>query len=196
MYHRNSWWTTALVVSLYLLPGLGSTARAGDKYQVDPVHSSVVFRVKHMGVGYTYGRFNEVTGTFVIDEQNPAGTTLDIQVKADSLDTNNAKRDEHLKGPDFFNVKEFTTLAFKSRSVRLVKEHTYEVTGDLTLHGVTKPLTVQLDHVGTAQDPRSGVRSGMEGSFTVKRSDFGMGFMVPAIGDDVWILVGLEGVKQ
>jgi polyisoprenoid-binding protein YceI len=179
-----------------LAPGLISTARAADTYQIDSVHSCVVFRVKHMAVGYSVGRFNDTAGTVVVDEQNMAATTMNIQIKVDSIDTANAMRDKHLKGPDFFDVEKFPTASFVSKSVKPVKEQTYEVTGDLTIHGVTRPVTLMMDRVGAGKDPKGMMRTGFEGSITIKRSEFGMKNMLPGIGDDVWLLIGFEAVKQ
>src|SRR5947209_1273931 len=152
----------AVLLTLSSLPGLSSPAAAADTYQLDPTHASVFFRVKHLGVSYCYGRFNDLAGSLVLDEQNPANNSLQVQVKADTVDTNNAKRDQHLKGPDFFNVREFPVISFKSRQVKPVSPQAYEVTGDLTLHGVTRTITVQLQRVGSGRDPRGGYRTGFE----------------------------------
>jgi polyisoprenoid-binding protein YceI len=179
-----------------VLAGLSAPARAADNYQLDGVHSAIFFRVKHFGVGYCYGRFNDISGSVTLDEQNPAACALEIRARAESIDTNNAKRDQHLKGPDFFNAREFPVITFKSKQVKLTRPQTYEVTGDLTLHGVTRAVTIQLQRVGAGKDPRGTYRTGFETSFTVKRSDFGMKFMSGGIGDEVWLLVGFEAVRQ
>jgi polyisoprenoid-binding protein YceI len=181
----------ALMLSACPLCGL-----AADTYQVDAVHSSVVFRIKHLGVGYIYGRFNDISGMVVLDDKNPGDSTFQFQVKADSVDTNNPKRDGHLKSPDFLNAKEFPTISFKSKEVKLLKASTYEVTGDMILHGVTKPLTVKLQQVGTGKDPFGKYRTGFECNVTIKRGDFGMRFMPEAVGDDVWLLVGFEAIRE
>jgi polyisoprenoid-binding protein YceI len=119
-----------------------------------------------------------------------------MEVKIDSIDTANGDRDKHLKGPDFFNAKEFPTMAFKAKSMKAADEKTYEVTGDLTIHGVTKEVTVKLERLGTGKDPRSGKpRTGWETTFRINRSDFGMKFGIPAIGDEVLITVAVEGVQ-
>jgi polyisoprenoid-binding protein YceI len=195
MTRRTALTTSAFLATVCLLPALPVRA-AAEEYKVDPIHSSIIFRVKHLGVGYIYGRFNDMAGTVALDEKAPAGLTLDIQVKADELDTNNGKRDKHLRGPDFFNTKEFPTISFKSKQVKLIKEHKYEVTGDLTLHGVTKQVTVELRHVGAGKDPFGMQRTGFETYFSIRRSDFGMNFMPQAIGDDVWLMVGFEAVRK
>jgi polyisoprenoid-binding protein YceI len=179
--------------AVLLLP---ASARAADQYKIDGIHSAVVFRIKHLNVGYAYGRFNDIAGVVVIDEQNPAGCAFDIQVKSDSIDTANAKRDGHLRSTDFLNTKEFPTISFKSKEVKLAKANTYEVTGDLTFHGVTKPLTIQLQRVGSGADPFGGYRTGFETNFTIRRSEFGMSGMQNALSDDIWLLVSFEAVKQ
>lgn len=185
--------------SLLCLLLLGAAAKCGaaDTYQVDPAHSFVMFRVKHMGIGYAYGRFDDLSGAFMFDSSNPSGLTFDLQVKADSVDSGNAKRDQHLKGPDFFNVKEYPTISFKSTSVRRAGEKSFDVSGDLTLHGVTRPVTVRLDWVGSGKDPWGGYRTGFDGSFIIRRSDFGMKFGLDGgLSDEVQITVAFEGVKK
>lgn len=165
-------------------------------YKVDPIHSGVTFRVKHLGVGYIHGRFDKLGGTFTFDDKNSADMTFEMQVPADSIDTNNAGRDRHLRGPDFFNVKEFPAIAFKSTEVKPAGENTYDVAGDLTMHGVTKPIHAKIEHVGTGKDPRGGVRCGFEATFTINRSDFEMKNMLQGIGDEIRVIVAFEGVPQ
>lgn len=169
-----------------------SQARAAETYLADPVHSSVVFRVKHMNTSYAWGRFNDLTGSFTLD---PAQGKLQFQVKAASVDTGNAKRDQHLKGPDFFNAVQFPTIAFTSKSV-VKSGNVYEVSGDLTLHGVTRPISFRLTPTGTNKGPTGADIAGIETNFTIKQSNFGITKMAAAIGDDVWVNVSVEGVKQ
>lgn len=191
---RNLYFVVGFVLGVVLTQAAAPAARA-DTYKVDPIHSSILFRVKHLGVGYIYGRFNDCGGTFTFDEKNPAGSSFAVEVKATTLDTNNAARDLHLKGPDFFNVKEFPTIAFKSTQVKQLDGQNYEAAGNLTLLGVTKPVTVKLERVGSGKDPRGTFRTGFESIFTIKRADFGMKFMSGAIGDEVRIIVAIEGTK-
>jgi polyisoprenoid-binding protein YceI len=166
--------------------------RAADAYKLDPVHSTVIFRVNHLGTSWVYGRFDEVSGTFTVDEKAPE---FDITVNADSVDTNNKQRDTHLKSADFFSVKEFPTLTFKSTSATSTGDKKFDVTGDLTLHGVTKSITVPMEFVGAA-DTKAGPRAGYEAHLTVKRSDYGMDKMVGMVGDEIHVTVSFEGVKQ
>lgn len=186
----------SLVAGLCTLAALPSAAPAADKYGIDTVHSAVVYRVKHLNVGYAYGRFNDLGGSVDLDEQNPGACAFHLQIKADSIDTANSKRDGHLKGPDFLNVKEFPTISFKSTQVKLAKEKVYEVTGDLTLHGVTKSITVMVQHVGAGKDPFSGgQRTGFESNFRIRRSEFAMTGLQGPVGDEVDLLVSFEAVK-
>src|SRR5437868_12113067 len=99
---------------------------AADSYEIDPVHSMLVFRIKHMDVGMIYGRFNGPTGKFTFDEQNPSASSFQAQVKAADFDTGNEKRDQHVRGPDFFNAREFPTISFKSTSVKAGESGRYE----------------------------------------------------------------------
>jgi len=171
-----------------------SAVRADD-YALDPMHAAVTFKISHLGLSWTYGRFKELSGSFTVDAANPAASKFEITAKAGSVDTDNAKRDEHLRSPDFFNVKQYPSLSFKSTAVKAVQGG-YEVTGDLTLHGVTKPVTVTLVGGRTAEFPKGIQRTGYSTEFKVKRSEFGMDKMLEAIGDEVLIAVSVEGTKK
>lgn len=166
-----------------------------ESFQIDPVHSKALFRVHHLGAGMFYGRFNDVSGTINFDSSGDVGPDFDVVVDVNSVDTGNEKLDGHLKSPDFFNAKEHPKLTFKSKSSKKVKDKTYEVTGDLTINGVTKPLTAQVEWMGTSEKGM-GKRCGFETIFQVKRSDFGMKYMLDngGLGDDVRIIVSLEGM--
>ncbi len=173
-----------------------STRSAADGlFSVDNVHSTVLFRVSHLGVSQSYGRFNEIDGGFLINPDSPESSSINITVKTTSVDTANGKRDDHLRSPDFFNAAQFPVTSFKSTAFKKVGDKRYEVTGDLTLHGVTKSITVPLEHVGTAETQR-GVKAGFECMFDIKRADYGMNYMPGALGDDVRIIVSIEGDKK
>jgi polyisoprenoid-binding protein YceI len=172
-----------------------SPARAGETYQADPVHSSIVFRVKHANTAYFWGRFNDIAGNFTLDSSDPGTVALQFQVKTASVDTANPNRDQHLKGPDFFNATQFPTISFKSKSAA-VSGKGYEVQGDLTLHGVTKPVTVHLTPTGTGKGPTGKAIGGIEANFTIKQSEFGITKMASMIGDSVWVNVSVEGIRN
>ncbi|HVR76713.1 MAG TPA: YceI family protein [Planctomycetota bacterium] len=171
---------------------LALPARAAETHQIDTVHSAVLFKVKHLEVGYSYGRFNDISGTIVLDDADPAKSTAEITIKAESIDTANAKRDTHLKSPDFFNVKQFPLITFKSKKVKKGADGKLEAEGALTLHGVTKDVTLLVERVGSAKDPRGGAKTGFHTVLKLKRSDFGMKFMVGPLGDEVEVTISLE----
>jgi polyisoprenoid-binding protein YceI len=156
---------------------------------VDAVHSSVLFRIKHMNTSYCWGRFNDIQGTTNLDGAEPS---LDVTLVVDSVDTANAKRDEHLEGPDFFSAKQFPTITFKSTKVTKVDDANYNVEGNLTLHGVSKPIAIKLERTGTARSPMTGKITGYATEFKIKRSDYGMKLMIGPLGDEVLVVVCLE----
>lgn len=175
---------------------LGATARAADSYSVDPVHSSVSFGISHAGISDIHGRFNDFSGTFVIDKDDPSKSSFALDIKVASVDTNNEKRDEHLRAPDYFNAKQFPTLSFKSTKVKAT-DAGFDVTGDLTLHGVTKPVTMKLKGGHKVVEfPKGTSRVGVTSAVTIKRSEFDMTTALEALGDDVHIIVGLEAAKK
>jgi polyisoprenoid-binding protein YceI len=148
-----------------------------------------------MNTAYFWGRFNNISGSFTLDEANPAASQFEFQVKVDSVDTGSTKRDTHLKSPDFFNSVQFPVIAFKSQSVKKTGNG-YEVTGDLTLHGVTKPISVHVIPSGNGKGPSGRPIAGIEATLNLKRSDFGMTNMIGMIGDDVLVNVGVEGSRK
>jgi polyisoprenoid-binding protein YceI len=179
----------ASLAALVLVCTAAPVARAAD-YQVDPIHSVIVFRIKHMNVGVFYGRFNGPTGAFSFDEQNPSKSSFQAEVRAANFDSGFEKRDQHVRGPDFFNAKEFPTITFKSTSVEGAGSNRYKVNGQLTMHGVTKPVTMTLEKIGSSAD-----RIGFEGTMEVKRSDFGIKG-VQGVGDEVRLTIAFEGAKK
>ena len=183
------------VILIAILSSLGLTAYGGDTFKVDPVHSSVVFSIKHSGITDFYGNFKQISGTVTFDATDPSKSSVELTVPIEGVDTRNEKRDQHLKSPDFFNAAQFPTISFKSNKIEAAGD-TYKISGDLTLHGVTKPLTAQFKKGAESKGQKGEVRSGGEARFTIKRSDYDMKFMVGPLGDDVNIILSLEGAKQ
>jgi polyisoprenoid-binding protein YceI len=177
-----------------LVVAAAAPARAAEEYALDPAHAAVSFKISHLGLSWTHGRFNDVSGAFTIDA-NPAACAFSLTLKADSIDTANAKRDEHLKSPDFFNTKQFPTITFKSTSVRPIKDG-YAVTGDLTLHGVTKAVTFSLVGGRNAEFPKGVQRTGFSTELVVKRSEFGIEKFAEAVGNEVHISISFEGTRK
>jgi polyisoprenoid-binding protein YceI len=178
-----------------LVAACGSAARAADAYTVDPVHSSISFKISHVGISFIHGRFNDFSGTFTIDKDDPSKSSFALSVKVESVDTNNQKRDEHLRNADYFNAKQFPAMTFQSTSVKVVKGG-YEATGDLTLHGVKKPVTLTLEGGDkTVEFPKGMQRIGFVTNLVIKRSDYDMKTSLDALGDDVHIDIGVEAAK-
>ena len=118
-----------------------------DTFKIDPGHSSIVFSVTNLGVSSFYGRFNDVSGTIILDKANPSKSSFGLAIPVESIDTHNERRDQHLRSPDFFNVKQFPVMTFKSTNVKGSGDW-FVVTGDFALHGVTKPVTTEVKIVG------------------------------------------------
>lgn len=162
-------------------------------WKVDDVHSMALFRVQHMGAGMFWGRFDDVSGTVTTSGAGPDSLAFDITIDPASVSSGNEKLNGHLKSPDFFSVKEFPTMKFKSTSASRGADGMWTVAGDLTMHGVTKPITAKVEMTGMSKG-RGGDSAGFEATFTVDRSQFGMNYGVEkgAIGKDVRVIVGIE----
>ncbi len=167
----------------------------GQSYKIDPAHCAVNFRISHLGISYVTGRFNAVQGEFTIDTNDAAKSHFSVTIQAESIDTGNKQRDDHLRSPDFLNARQFPVVRFQSTQVTKTDKG-YEVTGDFTLHGQTKSITFELEDGGTAEFPPGVHRMGLTTSLKIKRSDFGMDGMLQAIGDDVFIFISFEGIRQ
>lgn len=186
-----------LLLSLAAATSVAGFVQAADVvYEIDPVHTTVLLKVKHLGVADAYGRFNEVAGEVRHNEAEPAKSSITFTVKAASIDTNNADRDKHLRGPDFFNAGEFSDLSFVSTKVAKKSDNIYEVTGDFTVRGKTLPVTFDFALGGTGKNIQQKDIFGGSAEFTVKRSAFGIDYLPQALGDDVTVIISLEGVKQ
>jgi polyisoprenoid-binding protein YceI len=174
--------------------GFASSASAADTYTLDPFHSSMTFMIQHLGISFVHGRFNEFSGTFTIDQDKPEKSSFEITIKAESIDTNVKKRDEHLRSTDFFDVKKFPEMTFKSTKVEAIKDG-FKVSGDFTMHGVTKSITFDLKG-GKTIDVKGQKKTGFATAFILRRNDFGITFLPDGIANDVNIFIGFEGVKK
>jgi polyisoprenoid-binding protein YceI len=184
---------TAMAALAFALPV--GIAQGADKYTIDPAHADVSFKIGHLGLSRIMGRFNEISGTFTIDPSNPAGSNFNVTIPVKSIDTNQKQRDQHLLTPDFFDEASFPTMTFVSSEVRPV-DGGLEVSGNITLHGVTRPLKVVLKGGGSAEFPPGVQRTGYTTDFVIKRSDFGMTNFAGVVGDEVAISISFEGIKE
>ena len=184
----------SLMFTLSLI-GSSRVALAADEYAYDLVHSSVSFKARHLDISWIHGRFNAVDGKFSLDREDPSKSTFQLTIKADSVDTGNPARDEHLRQPDYFDTKQFPTIEFQSTSVKAI-EGGYEVTGDFTMHGTVKPITFRLMG-GKEITSRDVKRVGFSTELKLKRSDFGFDKnAIGPIGDEAIIIIDCEGMRK
>jgi len=185
-----------LALSVDLRPTAAEPILAPETFEVDGVHSAMVFRIRYADISSFFGRFNQISGTFAVDESDLTSAKFDLRVKAASVDSGNEKRDAHLTSPDFFSAKEFPEMSFVSKSTKVLEGRQLAVTGDLTLRGVTKSVTATVTYGGQAKGGRGGLRAGFDGKLTINREDFGITFGKGQLGEEVTIEMGLTGVKS
>lgn len=190
---------TGFVVFLLGVPMLA----LGATYQIDPDHSSFQFKVRHMTVSNVTGEFKKVKGIASTDENDLTGLKVEVALDAASVNTDHAKRDDHLKGGDFLDVARYPTITFVSKKVVKVGENRLKVVGDLTLHGVTREVTVDVDGpTPEVKDPGGNIRRGATGTLKINRKDFGVAWHKTldngglVVGDDVNITVEVELVRK
>ncbi len=186
---------SSIAAAALLIASAAHAAPAGT-YKIDPVHSVAYFEVGHAGgISRFMGRFNDMSGELVVD--TPEKSKIKVDVKVDSVDTRSEGLDKHLKSPDFFNAVQFPMLSFASSAVALNGSGEGTVAGNLTLHGVTKPVTFKLKETGAGPGPKGDARVGYSASTTIKRSDFGIAYGIPkAATDEVDLRINIEAIKQ
>ncbi len=186
----------ALVVAAGL-SGAAFSAQAAESYKLDPTHTSVIFIVNHLGFSNYQGRFGGVSGELTLDRENPAGSAAIINIDLTQVDSGVEALDNHMKTADFLDVENHPTATFKSTSVELMGEDSAKITGDLTLLGQTKPLVLEVSLTGQGNHPMTGDQVvGFAADGVVTRSDYGMNFLVPGVGDDVTLQISSEFVLQ
>ena len=169
---------------------------------VDPVHSQVIFAVRHMMVTTVKGQFKVISGTVNIDETNPANSWVEAQADVASIDTREANRDGHLRSPDFFDAENHPTIIFKSTKVEHVSGSDYKVTGDLTIRGVTKSAVFNVEYAGQGKDAYGGQRAGIAATTKINRKDWGLTWNAVletggvAVSEEVKIEIDLSLVPQ
>jgi len=178
-----------------------TTIAPATTFAIDKAHSEITFQVRHL-ITKVRGRFADFEGTVTFDEAHPERSSAALTINAASIDTSAADRDAHLRSGDFFAVDQFPTLTFKSRRVARTGKDTFDVVGDLTIHGVTKEVTLPATYLGIAKDPWGNSRAGFESELTLNRKDFGLtwnaaletgGFLV---GDDVKVGFSVQAIAK
>ncbi len=185
------------LLALLVTGSLPLAAHAADSYTIDPAHTYPHFSVSHLGFSTMQGRFDASSGKVTLDAAAKKGT-VEFSIEAASINTGHAKRDDHLRTPDFFNVAEFPTLTFKSTAMKFKGDKPKTVEGNLTMLGVTKPVKLEVNsfNCGThPMDPKKFV-CGADASTEIKRSDFGMKYGVPAVGDNIKLVFEIEAVRD
>jgi polyisoprenoid-binding protein YceI len=189
------------LAALLIIALAAPTVRAADVYDLDQSHFSIVFSVSHMNMSYTYGVFRQAQARVTLDHENPSATQFQMTINAESIDTNNDGRDKHLKGPDFFDAATYPAITFQSTTVVPVSEPkriVYQVTGNLTMHGVTRQVTLPIELLGQGPGPDGKPHAGFLTQTELKRSDFGMTKFLEnnMVGDPIGITVSFEGIQQ
>lgn len=188
-----------------LLLALGMTAAAtlaplsqAATYDIDTkgAHAFVQFKIKHLGYSWLLGRFNTFDGQFEYDASAPEKSSIAVEIETASIDSNHAERDKHLKGSDFLNVSKFPTSSFKSTGFKSTGEGEGIISGDFTLHGVTKNISFPVTLVGEGKDPWGGYRAGFEGKTTLRLSDYGITYNLGPASTHVEIELHVEGIRQ
>jgi len=183
-------------LAFLLAVSLPLAAHAGDSYTVDPAHTFPHFTINHLGFSTMHGRFDKTSGKITLDRAAKTGS-VDIAIESASVSTGFAKRDEHLKSPDFFNAAEFPSITYKSSSMKFKGDAPVSVEGTLTLLGVSKPVTLTLTEFKCGDNPMSKKpECGAGATAQIKRSDFGMKFGLPGVGDDIKLEFEIEAYKD
>lgn len=175
-----------------------SAQAAPERYVIDTegAHAFIQFRVKHLGYSWLYGRFNDFGGTFTYDPEDPSNSAIEVEIEMASLDSNHAERDKHLRGSDFLDVSKYPKATFKSTSYKETGFDKSVLEGELTLKGITKPITIEVDRIGNGPDPWGGYRRGFEGRTEFALKDFGIDYNLGPASRKVEMILTVEGIRQ
>lgn len=183
---------TAALILITASAAQAATFRIDDK----GAHAFVQFRIKHLGYSWLYGRFNDFEGQFQFDENNPDAASVEVVIDTASIDSNHAERDKHLRSDDFLDVDEYPQARFVSTSADLDAQGNGTITGDLTLHGKSAPVTLQVESIGAGEDPWGGYRRGFEARGRFALADYGIDYDLGPESREVELILSVEGVRQ
>jgi polyisoprenoid-binding protein YceI len=169
-----------------------------DKYIIDTKgsHAFIQFRIQHLGFSWLTGRFNTFSGSFEYDEKDPSKASVQVEIDTASVDSNHAERDKHLRGDDFLDVEKYPKAQFVSTAFSENDDGTAVLKGDLTLHGVTKPVTIDVEHIGHGEDPWGGYRRGFEGRTRIALADYGITYDLGPKAKELELILSVEGIRQ
>ena len=183
-----------LLSSTFLVLSRGAVA-AEYEIDIEGMHAAIQFRIIHLGYSVLTGRFNDFGGSFTWDKDNPGASSVNVTIQTASLDSNHAERDKHLREADFLDVEKYPEATFKSTNYN-GDASAGKLDGILTLHGVSKPITIDIEFIGEGDDPWGGYRAGFEGNVTLRRSDFGMMYDLGPRSDEMELDLYIEGVRK
>ncbi len=187
-----------LLAGLINLTMMNSAQAENYTIDIEGTHAFVQFKIQHLGFSWLYGQFNKFSGNFSYDEANPSKAKVEIIIDTSSLDSNHAKRDKHLRGEEFLDVKTFPTARFISTSFEEIANGKAYLKGDLTFHGVTKNITINVEHIGHGKDPWGGYRRGFYGTTSIKPAEFGLKGMnkLGPSSTELFLELSIEGILQ
>ncbi len=185
---------SVILAGMVLLP----TQVLADKYIIDTkgAHASINFKIQHLGYSWLKGGFNSFSGSFEYDEKTPEKASIMVEIDTASVDSNHAERDKHLRNDDFLDVKKYPKATFVSTSYKELGDGKGELKGDFTLHGVTKNITIEVEHVGHGKDPWGGYRRGFEGTTKISLADFNIKKNLGPKSQEVLLELSVEGIRQ
>ncbi|QFT56371.1 YceI family protein [Microbulbifer sp. THAF38] len=184
------------LTALLFVALLGTTAQAAE-YKIDTkgAHAFVQFRIKHLGYSWLYGRFDDFSGSFFYDDKAPEKSSVNVDIDVTSLNSNHAERDKHLRGSDFLHTEKFPNATFKSTSFEPLEDGKALLKGELTLRGVTKPVTIDVTNIGGGKDPWGGYRQGFSGTTEFDLKDFGIDYNLGPASQKVEMILDIEGIR-
>ena len=188
-------WCAVMALSLGLFSSL-QAAEERYKFDMKGAHAFIQFKIPHLGYSMLLGEFTDFDGEFTVDPAAPEKASVELEIETTSIHSNHGERDKHLRGSDFLSVKAFPKATFKSTKVEVIGDDTAKVHGDLTLHGVTKKIVMDMRHIGAGDDPWGGYRRGFEGTTSLTLADFGINYNLGSASKIVEIYVSIEGVRQ
>ncbi|MDI9244852.1 YceI family protein [Marinobacter sp. CHS3-4] len=188
----------ASAVSLATIGSAQASEHSGTyAFDDEGAHQFITFKISHLGYSWLYGRFNNFDGEFVYDAENPANSSVSVTVETASVDSNHAERDKHIRSDDFLDVDEFSEATFTSKRVEVGEDGEADIIGDLTLHGVTKEVTLDVEMVGHGADPWGGYRMGFEAETEFYLDDFGISYeKLGKASREVELIISVEGIRQ
>ena len=184
------------IVLIFVLTAPALVQAADYVIDTEKAHAFIQFRIKHLGYSWLLGRFNDFDGTFSYDETNPAASKVAVTISTASIDSNHAERDKHLRAEEFLDVDKFPQATFVSTGFTENDDRTAVLTGNLTLHGVTRPVSIAVKPIGHGPDPWGGKRRGFEGTTSLKLADYNIDFDLGPAAREVELFLSVEGIEQ